>query len=367
MTLAPESPSRRRSRLLSLFEAMTAPHRVDRYLELVDPMLSVDDMRAEVTEVRRQTPDTVTLTLRPTRHWEGFRAGQFVQIGVVVDGIRQTRCYSPACSQRRSDGQIELTIKAQKDGIVSQHLNANAVPGLVVSLEQASGTFTLPSPLPDNVLLISGGSGVTPVMSMLRTLVDDGYAGRIAFLHYAYTEKDVPYRQELESIAAQNDNVDVYFAYTDQDQGGDLHGFFDTEHLGTVAPWHTDAHTFLCGPPGLMKGVSGIFDDLGLSELLHTEEFVTTPAVADEDATGTVSFSGSDVTAENSGSTLLEQAESAGLTPEYGCRMGICFTCTSVKKSGCTKNVKSGEIDSDPDSHIQLCVSVPVGDVDIDI
>ena len=300
MTLAPESPSRRRSRLLSLFESMTAPHRIDRYLELVDPMLSVDDMRAEVTDVRRQTPDTVTLTLRPTRHWKGFRAGQFVQIGVVVDGVRQTRCYSPACSQRRADGLIELTVKAQPDGIVSQHLNSHAAPGLVVSLEQASGTFTLPSPLPGNVLLVSGGSGVTPVISMLRTLVDDGYTGRIAFLHYAYTENDVPYRQELESLAAQNDNVDVYFAYTDQKEGGDLHGFFDTEHLGAVAPWHADAHTFLCGPPGLMKGVSGIFDELGLSDLLHTEEFVTAPPVPDGDATGTVSFTGSDVTAENS-------------------------------------------------------------------
>ena len=70
---------------------------------------------------------------------------------------------------------------------------------------------------------------------------------------------------------------------------------------------------------------------------------------------------------ENSGATLLEQAEAAGLTPEYGCRMGICFTCTKVKTSGCTRNVRNGELHTDPDTEVQLCISAPVGDVAIDL
>lgn len=353
--------------LLSLFEAMATPHALDRYLELVDPMTTVRDLRGEVTDVHRSTSDTVTLTLRPTHQWAGFEAGQFVQVGVVIDGVRHTRCYSPACSQYRSDGRIELTIKAHPEGLVSQYLHRNAQPGLVVSLSQADGTFHLPTPRPDRILLVSGGSGITPVMSMLRTLLDEGYSGDLTFLHYAYTENDVSYRAELDAIASEHPTVRIALAYTDQVDGGDLHGFFGTEHLDAVAPWHTDAETYLCGPPGLMRGVKGVYEELGLSDRLHLEEFAAPTIAVSEDVDGDVTFSDSNVVAENSGRTLLEQAEDAGLSPAYGCRMGICFTCTSVKTSGCTTNVQTGEMDSEPHKKIQLCVSVPVGDVAIEI
>lgn len=359
--------ARRKFSLVSLFEAMATPHALDRYLELVDPMTTVRDLRAEVIDVHRSTVDTVTLTLRPTHQWQGFEAGQFVQVGVVIDGVRHTRCYSPACSQYRSDGRIELTIKAHPEGLVSQYLHRNAHVGLVVSLSQADGTFHLPSPRPDRVLLVSGGSGITPVLSMLRSLLDEGYSGDLTFLHYAYTENDVSYRAALEDIARDHENVSIVLAYTDQADGGDLHGYFGTEHLESVAPWYADAETFLCGPPGLMRGVKDVYAELGLTDRLHLEEFAPPAVVVTDDMEGDVSFTTSDVVAENSGRTLLEQAEDAGLAPAYGCRMGICFTCTSVKTSGCTKNVKTGEVDTEPDKKIQLCVSVPVGDVAIDI
>jgi ferredoxin-NADP reductase len=367
--LAPrETPTRRRLSPLALFEALATPHGVDRYLELVNPMLTVRELRAEITDVHRSTADTVTLTLRPTRQWKGFRAGQFVQLSVDIDGVRRTRCYSPACSQYRSDGRIELTIKAHPEGLVSQYLHANAAPGLVVGLSQADGTFRLPDARPARVLLISGGSGITPVLSMLRTLCDEGYAGEVTFLHYGYTENDVAYRTELAEIAAQHDNVRIVLGYTDQGTGGDLHGYFGREHLDAAAPWFADAEAFLCGPPGLMRSVREFYDANGLTDRLHTEDFAPAPIVVDGgEVTGTVSFDRSDVAAQNSGSTLLEQAEAAGLTPEYGCRMGICFSCTKVKTSGCTRNVLTGDVHTEADQEIQLCISVPVGDVAIDL
>ena len=357
----------RRFSLLSLFEAMATPHQLDRYLELVTPMVTVRDLRAEVIEVRRSTADTVTLTLRPTRQWRGFRAGQFVQVGVVIDGVRHTRCYSPANAQASTDGLVELTIKAHPEGLDSQYLHAHAHPGLVLDLSQAAGEFTLPSPRPRRLLLVSGGSGITPVLSMLRTLVDEQHFGSITFLHYAYTENDVAYLDELRALADANANVSLVLAYTDQETGGHLHGFFGQEHLDAVAPWYADAETFLCGPPGLMRGVREVYRELGIEDRLHTEEFAPAAAPAEGEAGGEVSFTASGVTADNSGATLLEQAEAAGLHPEYGCRMGICFSCTTVKKSGCTKNVRTGDTDTDPDKAIQLCVSVPVGDVALDI
>src|ERR1700759_1316256 len=109
--IAPNRPRVRKLSPLALFEALATPHGVDRYLELVNPMLTVRELRAEVTAVHRSTADSVTLTLRPTRQWKGFKAGQFVNVTVEIDGVRRPRCYSPTCSQYRNDGLIEITIK----------------------------------------------------------------------------------------------------------------------------------------------------------------------------------------------------------------------------------------------------------------
>ncbi|MDT4932411.1 MAG: stearoyl-CoA 9-desaturase oxidoreductase, partial [Pseudonocardiales bacterium] len=365
---ATQPVSRRRFSPLALFEALATPHGIDRYLELVNPMLTVRDMRAEITEVRRSTADSVTLTLRPTRQWRGFRAGQFVQLTMEIDGVNRTRCYSPACSQYRSDGRIELTVKAHPAGLVSRYLYANAAPGMVVGLAPAGGAFQLPDERPAKILLISGGSGITPVLAMLRTLCDEGYDGELTFLHYGRSAAGVPYRDELQQLASEHPNVNLVMAYRAQEAGGDLHGYFDQRHLDAAAPWHAEAETFLCGPPGLMRSVRERYEASGLAERLHTEDFATAPIVADAAAaTGAVTFERSGIAADNSGATLLEQAEAAGLTPEYGCRMGICFSCTQVKTAGCTRNVKSGELDSDPDTEIQMCISVPVGDVAVNL
>ena len=353
---------------LRVVEALATPHGIDRYLELVHPLLTVRELRAVVTDVRHTTAGSVTLTLRPTRQWRGFRAGQFVQIAVDVDGVRRTRCFSPSCSQYRSDGRIELTVTAHPDGLVSQYLHTRARPGLVVGLSQADGVFGLPDDRPERILLISGGSGITPVLSMLRTLVDEGHRSDIVLLHYARAEGDVPDLGGLRELAAAHPNVRLVLAYTRQTDGADLHGRFDETHLAAAAPWYADAHTFLCGPPQLMAEIREHYAAKGIDDTLHTEEF-TPPVIAPADGkiSGAITFAAAGRTVENSGATLLEQAEAAGLTPEYGCRMGICFSCTRTKTSGCTRNVRTGDLHTDPDTEIQLCISAPVGDVVIDL
>src|SRR3954454_23057407 len=363
--LAARRGARRRLSPLGVLEPLATPHGVDRYLELVNPMLTVRELRAVVTDVERTTADSVTLTLRPTRQWRGFQAGQFVQVAVDIDGVRRTRCYSPSCSQHRADGRIQLTVKGHADGLVSQYLHAKAKPGLVVGLSQGDGSFRLPAQRPEKVLLISGGSGITPVLAMLRTLTDEGYTGDIVFLHYASGEADVAHVAELREIAARHDNVRLVLAYTRPASGGDLHGRFEEAHLAESAPWYAhEGETYLCGPPGLMSAIKEHYAAKGVEESLHVEEFSPPVLVAaDGEATGTVAFGAT--TVDNSGATLLEKAEAAGLNPEYGCRMGICFTCTKVKTSGCTRNVLSGDLHTETDEEIQLCISVPVGDVAI--
>ena len=232
-----------------------------------------------------------------------------------------------------------------------------------VDLSQAEGVFRMPDRRPDRVLLISGGSGITPVLSMLRTLVEQRHRGEITFLHYARSPEEVPYRSELEVLARRHPRLRVDMRYPER---GDAH--FGYDELERVAPWFADAQTYVCGPEPLMAAAREIHRAAGVEDRLHTEEFTLTLApVAPGEAEGTVCFSGSGVSADNNGASLLEQAEAAGLTPEYGCRMGICFSCTAVRRSGSTRNLRTGEIDSEADQPIQLCVNAPAGDVDIDI
>jgi ferredoxin-NADP reductase len=350
---------RRVRRLASLAEALLTPHGMDRYLELVDPMLVRREVRGLVTAVRKQTPDSVTLTVQPSRAWPGFTAGQYVRLQVAIDGVRRTRCYSP-CGSQHASGELEFTIKEQ--GLVSGHLNREIGVGSVVGLSTPDGTFTLPATRPGRVLLISGGSGVTPVLAMARTLVDEGHPGEIVFLHYSNGPSDVLYRTELAELAARHPGLRVVHAYTHAKTGGDLRGFFSPEHLEAAAPWYRDAETYVCGPQPLMDAVR---DQLG--ERVHTEEFTPPTLTFDTaNAEGQVRFKRSGRECANSGKPLLEQAEEAGLSPEHGCRMGICFSCTQLKTAGRVRNAKTGEVSGEEDEEIQLCISVPVGDVEID-
>ncbi|RJO77587.1 ferredoxin reductase [Nocardia panacis] len=348
--------------LVGLLQTLTTPHPLDRYLELIRPTLTARDLRAEIVEVRRAAADSVTITLRPTRQWRGHAAGQFVRIGVVIDGVRHTRCYSPV-DPEGGERRLRLTVKAHPGGLVSRYLHDHAAPGMVVDLAPAAGVFRLADPRPDRVLLISGGSGITPVLSILKTLAAEDYRGEVTFLHYAKSPESVPHRDEIEAIAKAHTNIRIEFRYTAK---GTKH--FDYDELERVAPWFADGHAFVCGPPALMAAVRQVYEAEQLAHRLHTEEFTVSAApAADVEVTGTVHFSASGINAPNSGASLLEQAESSGLTPEFGCRMGICFSCTAIRRTGCTRDVRTGIRDADPDQPIQLCVSAPVGDVTIEI
>ena len=346
-------------------DLLVGPHGIDRYLELIRPSLTIRDARAEVIAVRRQTARSVTLSLRPNGAWDGFRAGQFVRVGFEIDGVRRTRTYSPACSEHGSGRELELTVTAHPGGLVSNHLRDAVAHGAVVHLAPASGSFVLPDFRPERLILVSGGSGITPVMSMLRTLCDEGHDGRIRFLHYARTEGDWLYGSEVSRLAARHAGVHADYRATRSPGAGS--GHIDAAALGTVegSTWAA-----VCGPPSLIEGARTAWAQAGgLPERLLTETF-TPPALlvpTGETAQGSLRFLRSERSAEIGPGTLLEQAEGAGLTPDFGCRMGICHTCTCRKASGAVRNVLTGAVSDEEDEDIQLCISVPAGDVALEL
>jgi ferredoxin-NADP reductase len=337
-----------------LVDLLTGPHGVDRYTELVTPTWTSGQPRAKVVDVRRTTPRSVTLTLAPNdaftdRHT--VKAGQFVNVTVEIDGRMHSRCYSPANAEGST--QLELTIGVHDGGLVSTYLYERARRGMVVGLDGVGGDFVLPEQRPRRILFVSGGSGITPIMAMVRTLVAQGHTGEIAVIHYARTAKQAAYRDELAGMRG----VRVLHGYT-RSGAGDLVGRFGAEHLSAAMP-APDA-VFVCGPNPLVDAV------MAHCENVFTESFV--PPVFEPPANptgGRVTFADSKVDVVDDGRPLLEQAEAAGLKPENGCRMGICHTCTRRKTSGTVRNLVTGAVSTGPDEKVQICVTVPVGDVDI--
>jgi ferredoxin-NADP reductase len=356
--------------------ALTTPHSVDRYLEQINPMWAATEVRARVVEVKRETDGehpVATITLQPTATWRGHRAGQYVQVGVEINGNRRTtRCFSISSAESNPGEQFSITVRAHDEAKpgqqrVSRFLVREAQPGQIVHLSQAEGQFTMnespATPTNNEMLMISGGSGITPVMSQIRTLLRDGYDGRanrkkVTFLHYARSAEDQIFAEELNRISWQDNGIDVHLRHGDE--------YFSAESLAKLVPNFRDTDTWACGPAPMMSLVTEAYAD---SPRLRTEFFKvsTTAAIDGDSADGDISFSRAGKTAANSGASLLEQAEAQGLTPEYGCRMGICFSCVSKKTEGTVRNVLTGEESSLPDEDIRICVSAPVGSCSVDL
>lgn len=351
---------------LRFFDALAGPHGIDGYLEQIDPLLVTGECRAEVVAVEQRAEGSVTLKLRPNRAWEGFRAGQFVNVAVEIDGVRHRRCYSPACREGRRQ-ELEITVRRHPQGLVSNFLAERARPGMVLGLSQAEGDFRLPRPRPDSVLLIGGGSGITPLMAILRTLFAEGCERPVALLYYAADPARAPYREELERLAAEHPSFQLIRSYTRAPGAGEVDGHFSPLHLPQAEPCFAEAETFACGPPALLDAVRGTWAD-GLEQRLHVESFVPPTLVpVGAPGEGAIRFADSGLEVANSGAPLLEQAEEAGLSPEFGCRMGICHTCTCRKLAGTHKNLITGEVSSAPDEEIQLCVSAALGDLTVEL
>lgn len=362
-----------RSRLVT---ALASPHGVDSYLERFNPMWAAHDVRARIVAVHRETEGdapVATLTLQPTATWRGHRAGQHVLVGVEMPGSakRFTRAFSISSAASGRGERFTLTIRAHDEGQVSSYLVRSAQPGQILHLSQAQGEFTLvespATPTISRLLFITGGSGITPAMSMVRTLLRDGYqrdgvahVGRkVTFLHFARSAEDQIFAAELAEIAAADNGVDVHLRYGDQT--------FSEFELRRLVPDFKDTDTWLCGPPGLVELVKAAYGDSTRLRMEFFKPAVARAAQPGDEVEGDISFTRSGRTVAASGASLLEQAEELGLKPEFGCRMGICFSCTRTKTAGTVRNILTGEESALPDEEVRICVTAAAGDCHIDL
>jgi ferredoxin-NADP reductase len=349
-----------RDRIWRVAEAVTTPLVPSDYLDLLNPLRTGADLRARVVSVRKETRDAVTLTLRPGGSWRGHVPGQYIRLGLDVDGVRHWRAYSLTSPVDTPDGCISVTVKVIPDGVVSTYVHDRVRPGQVVHFDQATGEFTLPAQRPARVLFVTAGSGITPVMGMLRNSVDE--LDDVVLVHSAPTPDDVIFGDELRALAAAGRLRLV-------EQHSDTAGLLEPAALARLVPDLAERETWACGPTGLLDVLEEHWEAAGVAERLHTERFRPTVVAAGEG--GTVRFIGTGTVVEADAATpILDAGEAAGVLMPSGCRMGICFGCVLPLREGAVRDLRTGAVTTAAPGDgvvVQTCISAAAGTCDIDL
>lgn len=344
---------------------VTTPLLPDDYLKLANPLWSARELRGRVVEVRRETSDSATLVIKPGWGFSfDYEPGQYVGIGVLIDGRWRWRSYSLTSTPEKASAAgartIAITVKAMPEGFLSTHLVDGLRPGTVVRLAAPQGNFVMPDPAPASVLFVTAGSGITPVMSMLRTLVRRDQVTDIVHVHSAPTESDVMFGAELAALH------DAHPGYRLRLRSTRTEGRLDLERLGEVVPDWRERQAWACGPEGMLNDAEQVWEAAGIAERLHLERFAVSRA-APHGAGGTVTFerSGKEVTVDGA-TPLMDAGEQVGIQMPFGCRMGICQSCVVGLVEGHVRDLRTG-VEHDPGTRIQTCVSAASGNCVLDV
>ena len=334
----------------------------DDYLELINPLWSTEELRGRIERIHKETEDAVTILIKPGWEWPGHQPGQYLRIGFVVDGVHHWRAYSLTSDPGRPDGCISITPKLVETGKVTPFLVRECASGTIVRLGGVEGTFTLPDPLPEKLLFISAGSGITPFMSMLRDLARNDDLTDAVLLHSARTPEDVIFGDELRALAEEHSGFRLHEQHT-----GEM-GRMGPGDLDTLCPDWREREAFISGPAELLDALDSHWDEHGDCDRLHMERFQ--PIIGSEDAErgegGTITLTKSGVEATSDGSQpILVAAEEAGATLPFGCRMGICHTCVGKLCSGKVRDLRTGKVSGSEGEMVRTCVNAPEGAVEI--
>src|SRR5215211_7100029 len=287
---APPKVPKLQRRALKAIRAFTSPLLPDDYLELINPLWSTRELRGRIESIDPETPDAATVLIRPGYEWEGHLAGQNLRIGLDINGRRHWRAYSLTSDPGRPDGCISITIKNVDEGTVSPYLVRRGRPGSIVSLDAAEGEFVLPDPLPEKLLFISAGSGITLIMSMLRSLEHQEALDDAMLIHSARDPDDVIFGEHLRGMAERNEGFRLHEQHT-----GEM-GRFKPEDLEKLCPDWKEREAFISGPAELLDALDEYWDEHGDCERLHMERFQ--PIIGGDDAEqgegGTIKFLKSD-------------------------------------------------------------------------
>ncbi len=356
------SPARRRA--LRFVSSFTSPLLPDDYLELVNPLWSTRELRGRVVRVQREAPGAATVVIKPGWEWPGHRAGQYVRLGVAVDGVHHWRAYSLTSAPNRADGCIAITPKLVEGGKVSPFLNRDVRPGAIVRLGGVEGTFTLPTPTPARLLFLTAGSGITPIAAMLRSLLAANELRDVVHVHCARDADGVIFADELRRLRREHGGYRLHMRLTGE------HGRLTPRQLQSLCPDWRERDAFLCGPAGLLETFTEHWRADGDPARLHLERFQPDERVGDGErgCGGAIRLCRSGIDAVSDGEQpILLAGEQAGASMPFGCRMGICHSCVGKLRSGQVRDLRTGRVHGQPGEMLRTCVNAPEGAIEIDL
>ncbi|MFE0763299.1 2Fe-2S iron-sulfur cluster-binding protein [Streptomyces smyrnaeus] len=324
--------------------------------------------------IHQVTRDMKTFVFEPTgtglfRH----DPGQYLAFTFDIDGRESNRCYTLSSPPSRPD-LAAITVKRVPGGRVSNWLHDQLAVGDVVRARGPLGRFSTVRHPASAYLFLSGGSGVTPLISMTRTLYDLAAPVDVVFVHSARTPEDIPFRHELEMFAATSPNIRVTHVCEDdgaQERWNGHRGRLTLGMLREIAPDFRTREVFTCGPPGYMRAVRTLLLGAGLPEGRYHQESFEAPAPGPGSGAGrgtgfAVELTRSGTTIEcDAGTPVLEAAARAGLTLPSSCGQGMCGTCLTTLEKGSVDMRDNGGIRPRDRARnkILLCCSTPLEDL----
>ncbi|KNC17739.1 oxidoreductase [Arthrobacter sp. RIT-PI-e] len=358
--------------------ALTTPLTPEDFLSLFNPVYSSRQLRGVVTRVVHETEDSATIYFRPGSGWHAHQAGQWARIGVELDGVRQWRSYSLS---NAADSEPAITVKDA--GSVSHVLVRDTKPGDILFLAPPQGDFVLPEH-PRSLLMLTAGSGITPVMSMIRTLIPRRPDADVVLINSNSTPERSVFREELDELADQFPNLTVRHWFTSVRGRLD----FTAKAIADLCPDWRDRAAYACGPESFLDDAEDLWNREAALETaravpiggegaatrpsggstLTIERFSTDLTAGAGHDGGLVTFEQSDREVQADGATpLLDVGEDAGVLMPSGCRMGICHSCLIPLRAGAVRDLRTGEVHNEPGQLIQTCVSAAAGPVNLDL
>ncbi|MFC0865999.1 ferredoxin reductase [Sphaerimonospora cavernae] len=348
---------------------LSSPLLPEDYLGLINPLWTAGDLCGRVEEVIPETADAATLVIRPGWGWAVHRPGQWVPIGVDIRGRRHWRTFSLSSAPGRPDGRVTITVKAMREGLVSNHLVRRTEPGTMIRLGRPEGAFVLPEPPPPRLLFVTAGSGVTPVMAMLDDMLDDMLDGMpggapavegpdVVLVHSAPTPDEVIFGRRLRSLAARCPRLRLYERHTRSE------GRLRPADLARLCPDWAARAVWACGPPAMLDEIAAHW--AGPADRLRVERFRLVPTAVGSGGRVCFTRSGREADADG-GTSLLDVGEGAGVLMPSGCRMGICYSCVARLRSGRVRDMRTGQVHGEAGDMIQTCVSAAAGPIEIEL
>ena len=291
------------------------------------------------------TATTFTFQTAPQTSRFHYQPGQFLLLNVTIDGQTHSRAYS-LCSAPTRPHALAITVKRVVGGRVSNYLLDTLQPGMTLAALPPQGQFHLSAQLPAALLLLSAGSGVTPMMSITRTLRDLGLKNPIHFVYSARHAGDLIFRDELLALAAQDEHFHLTLLLENMPEeamplpGGRLvAGRLQAELLAALTAGLADYQIYLCGPSGYIDAVHGLLADSRYAGVaLYEERFSASATTTNAEQAGanfalSVPAFGTDSTIA-ADETLLDALEREGLPIIGACRAGVCGSCKCKVEAG---------------------------------